>query len=477
MWCVPEFIYAQMDSLVIYSPEDSTRIKAVRLNLNSEKSDFSPILFNNTLLFTSARENNVGVKYSGYEDENEITDLFFSSKKDSVSFKNVKPFGGNINSKYSEGPFTFSKDGNVIYYTGNAEISKKQKGTSANLLKIYRSEKINGEWTKPMISTFCEAEYSYCHPSLSADGKTLFFSSNKPGGFGGMDIYIVKYENNVWTKPVNLGSKINTVSNEVFPFIACNNILYFSANRTVGQGGLDIYSFDMNDPLESEIKMLEYPINSSSDDFGIWTDSIGTSGYFSTNRVGKYEDDIYYFSVNIPDFNNAQTPVFKNKFCYTFFEETAVETQDSASLAYEWNFGDGMKSKQLTSRHCFDKPGNYVVSLNTIEKSTGEIFSNEITYTLTIDEPPKLFVSCGDTLLVGKEIILSSDKCALKGYELNKTYWNFGDGKYNSGNNVKHIYNKPGKYIIQLGVFAKNNTTNQIEQFKIEKQIIVKNNF
>ncbi|MES2514642.1 MAG: PKD domain-containing protein, partial [Bacteroidota bacterium] len=220
-----------------------------------------------------------------------------------------------------------------------------------------------------------------------------------------------------------------------------------------------------------------YPVNSSADDFGIWTDSLGASGYFSTNRITKSGDDIYYFGVNIPDFEQAKIPVFKTKFCYTFYEETAIETNDTNSLAYEWNFGDGTKSKQLTSRHCFNKPGNYTISLNTVEKSTGEVFSNELNYVLTIEEPPKLFVNCPDTLVIGKEIVLSSEKCALKGYALNKTYWNFGDGKYNSGTHVKHIFNKPGKYVIQLGVFAKSDETNNIEQFKIEKHIIVKDNF
>jgi hypothetical protein len=474
---VSQIIRAQTDSMIVYYPEDSTRIKVVRLGLNSEKSDFSPVFWHKTLLFTSARENNIGVKYSGYNDENEITDLFAGSGQDSVSFKNVKALPGNINSKYSEGPFTLSRDGNVIYYTGNVPVSKKQKGDGSNLLKIFRSEKVNGQWTKAVIADFCDTEYAYCHPSLSSDNKTLFFCSNKPGGFGGMDIYMIKYDNNGWTKPINLGSKINSVSNEVFPFIAANNTLYFSVNKPSGMGGLDIYAFDMNDPFDNEVRSLEFPLNSSSDDFGIWTDSLGISGYFSTNRVPKYSDDVYYFAVNIPDFTNAQTPLVKSKFCYTFFEETAIETNDTTSLAYEWNFGDGTTSKQLTSRHCFNKPGNYVISLNTVEKSTGEVFSNELTYTLTIDEPPQLYVNCGDTLVAGKEIILSSEKCALKGYALNKTYWNFGDGKYNSGNHVKHVFNKPGKYIIQLGVFAKNNESNTIEQFKIEKHIIVKDNF
>lgn len=469
---------SQNDSIVIiYTPEDTTRINVTRLSVNSDKSDFSPLLQNNSLLFVSARQRTTGIKYSGYEDENEITDLYTGNRKDSVSFKVIKPVQGNINTKYSEGPFSLSNDGNTLYYTGNAEISRKHRNRQSGLLKIYSSRKIDGVWEKGVPVPFCENDFSYCHPCLSPDGNSLFFCSNMPGGFGAMDIYMTHLENGVWTKPVNLGPKINTAASEVFPFMSQSGTLYFSSQRSNGMGGLDLYSFDMNDPFENETLLLEYPLNSAADDFGIWTDSSGTSGYFSTNRIPRYGDDIYYFSTNIPDFSKAKVPVFKNKFCYTFFEETAVETNDSTGFLYEWDFGDGTKSNQLKTRHCFHKPGTYNVRLNAIDKNNGEVFSDELSYELVIDEPPKLYVNCPDTVSIGSEIIINSEKSYLEGYELNKTYWLFGDGRYNSGKYVKHIYNKPGKFVIQLGVYAKDTKTSRIEKFKINKEVYVKEKF
>ncbi len=475
---LPLFVNAQSDSLVItYYEEDTTRIKATRLSINSTKSDFSPVILGDNLLFASAREKTTGIKYSGYEDNSEITDLYISSKKDSVSFKNVHSLPGKINSKYSEGPFTISKDGNTIYYTGNTEIKGRKKNKTQGLLKIYCSQKVNGAWGEPVLVSFCVGDFSYCHPCLCPNGKDMIFCSNMSGGFGGMDIYMTRLENGIWAKPFNLGAKVNTSSNEIFPFISQSNTLYFSSERTDGIGGLDIFSFDLNDLFESEAILLEYPVNSSHDDFGIWTDSLGTTGYFSTNRISKYSDDIYYFATRIPDFNDAAVPVFKTKFCYTFFEETAVETNDSTGFSYEWDFNDGHKSKQLKVRHCFEKPGKYNIQLNAIDKSTGDIFSNELNYVLVIDEPPKLHLNCPDTVALGNEIIINSEKSSITGYELNKTYWQFGDGKYNSGKYVKHVYNKPGKYIIQLGVSAKNSKTNKVEKFRMNKEVYVREKF
>jgi len=466
------FCEAQTDTVHVYRvEEDTTKIKIVKLNINSDKADFSPVLINNTLLFSSARTNNIGILYSNGKTSMELTDLFSADKKDSLTFKNVNSLS-KLNTKYNEGPFTLSGDGNTIFYTGNEERASG-KNLQPNLLKIYYSEKVNGSWGKPKVVSFCEKTFSYCHPSLSSDKATLFFCSDMPGGYGGMDIYITKYENNQWTNPVNLGSKINTPGNELFPFISSQqNILYFSSTKTNGLGGLDIYSLNMNDPLDNNVVALDYPVNSVYDDFGIWTDSSGTSGYFSTNRINN-NDDIYYFTTRIPDLKEAETPVFKNKFCYTFYEETAFEANDTASLSYEWDFGDGFKSKELSSRHCFTKPGNYTVTLNAIEKSTGEVFANQLTYSLTIEDPPKLSINCSDTIFAGSVVDFNSEKCALKGYTLNKVYWCFGDGKYNTGTYVRHTYFKPGKYTIQLGTTAKNNLTGKAELFKIDKQVTI----
>ncbi|MBA3682383.1 MAG: PKD domain-containing protein [Bacteroidetes bacterium] len=449
--------------------EDSSRIKITRLNINTAQSDFSPFVINKELYFISARPTNVAVVYTDVNNVTEMTNIYSGIKKDSISFKKISSLP-IINSKYNEGPVTINNKGDIIYFSGN-EIRSGKNGNQ-NLLKIYSSKKINNKWTKPELLPFCKDDFSYCHPSISKDGNTLVFSSNCGKGYGGMDLFIVNSFNGSWSKPVNAGNKINSDSNELFPFLSENNILFFSSNRNNGIGGLDIYSFDLNDPIESEIAHLPEPLNSPSDDFGIWVDSTSENGYFSTNRVPEYKDDIYYFATLIPDFNNGKTPIVKNKFCYTFFEETTLEANDT-NLTYEWNFGSGQKVRSLKTRHCFNKPGNYPIQLNIVEKNSGEIFYSEASYTLNIEEPEQLYITCCDTINVGKELKIDCERSAIKGYDIEKMYWHFGDGRYNCGYSVKHNFKMSGTYTIQLGVLARNQVTKKIERFKIEKKITV----
>ncbi len=449
--------------------EDSSRIKITRLNINTAQSDFSPFVINKEIYFVSSRPTNVGIVYTDINDATEMTDIYSGIKKDSVNFKKISTLPV-INSKYNEGPVTMNKKGDIIYFTGN-EIRSGKNGNQ-NLLKIYSSKKIDDKWTKPELLPFCKGDFSYCHPALSKDGNTLVFSSNGDKGYGGMDLYIVNCFNGNWSNPVNAGNKINGTSNELFPFISENNMLFFSSNRDNGMGGLDIYSFDLNDPIENETAHLPHPINSLADDFGIWMDSTLENGYFSTNRLPEYKDDIYHFTTVIPDFSKAQTPLVKDKFCYTFFEETTLETNDT-NLTYEWNFGNGQKVRNIKTKHCFSKPGDYPIQLNIVEKNSGEIFYSEATYTLTIEEPEQLHITCCDTISIGKELKIESERSAIKGYDIEKVYWQFGDGIYSYGNNVKHNFKRSGTYTIQLGVLARNQVTKKVERFKIEKKITV----
>jgi hypothetical protein len=141
-----------------------------------------------------------------------------------------------------------------------------------------------------------DGNYSFSQPSVTAEGKSLYFSSNMPGGMGGTDIYMSQSENGTWTKPVNLGNRINTPGDEMFPFIYQDTILYFSSNGHGGLGGLDLFKINLKDT--ATIENLGVPMNSPNDDFGIVLEDNGLSGYLASNRVnGKGGDDIYGFKV------------------------------------------------------------------------------------------------------------------------------------------------------------------------------------
>jgi hypothetical protein len=444
------------------SPEDTTATKIVRLKINSAQSDFSPYIMNDQLLFVSGRNKHLGVQYVDVNNDSEITDLYTSTKVNPSKFKNVNSLG-SVNTKYYEGPFCMNKQGTIIYYTANDKRS--------SLLKIYKSEKKENKWSDPEVMPFCLPDFSYCHPAISPNEDFMIFSTNMDKEKNGMDLYISKFRNGSWTLPGPLGSNINDSANQVFPFISSNKILYFSSDKKDGLGGLDIYYINLNYD-SSVVRALKYPLNSGADDFGVWIDSTSESGYFSSNRMGRSKDDIYYFTRSVPDFSDARTVIPKTKYCYSFFEESTLATKDTINLTYEWKFGDGQKGRGLRSRHCYAGPGTYPVELNIIDKESGEVFISETSYQLEIEKPDLVSIHCSDSIVAGQELLISAAACYLKGYELTKIYWSFGDGKYNSGQAVKHTYKKQGTYTLEIGILAKNLSSGKVEQFKGEKKIV-----
>lgn len=467
---LPAVISAQlvMDTLASASlqREDSTTTKVVRLKINSSNSDFSPFVFNDQLLFVSGRDKTGTVQYVDLNNGTEITDIYTSGKVDSLKYKPARSFDAIINSKYNEGPFCFNKAGDKIYFTS----SDKRTG----VLKIYQSQKLNNIWSKPELMQFCQKELSYCHPCLSPKEDYMMFSSKDPAKNNKMDLFISENNNGVWSPPIALDKKINDTSNQVFPFISQSNVLYFSSDRAGGFGGLDLYCISLNSDT-SVVRALSSPFNSPADDFGVWLSDDSRSGYLSSNRIPAYKDDIYYFTKNMPDFSGWKKLNKKNSFCFTFYEEATLSSNDTLNLTYEWKFGDGSKGRGLKTKHCFNTPGEYNVELNIIDKNSGEVFINQTSTSLIIERPDELVIACNDTVTAGKEILMTSKNCYLKDHELTDMYWSFGDGRYNTGPNVNHIYKTPGVYKIEMGLIAKDVVSKKTEQFKIEKNIVVLN--
>ncbi len=209
-------------------------------------------------------------------------------------------FSKILNTKYHEGPATFSADGSQIIFTRN-NFNEGQKGQSVDndvKLKLYSAQYGNGDWSNVQELPFNSDEYSTAHPALSKDGSRLYFVSDMPRGVGGKDLYVSFREGNSWGKPVNMGKEINSKSDELFPTLDDNNNLYFSTTgRRGGLGGLDLYYAILNREGTQVIDIihLDAPLNSKGDDFGIVTDSDRSAGYFSSNRRAG-DDDIYRFS-------------------------------------------------------------------------------------------------------------------------------------------------------------------------------------
>ena len=255
----------------------------------------------------------------------------------------IKSFSKNLNSKYHEGPCTFYDKANKIIFTRNGGASGggifgQGKKDEITRLKLYSAEKKGSDWGNIKELSFNSDSYSCGHPSVNFTDNFLYFVSDMPGGYGGTDLYISRYINGSWSKPENLGGKVNSVGNEMFPYIDEAGNLYFSSDGLPGLGDMDIFTVktDLRTGLiKGKTRNVGAPLNSNNDDFGIITDAQRTFGYFSSNRKrGGADDDIYKFRrigqvfgcrdliVNVFDKDTKQ-PMDKFRFEY---EDTGIKT-------------------------------------------------------------------------------------------------------------------------------------------------------
>jgi len=207
-----------------------------------------------------------------------------------------------INSEYHEGPVAFNKNFNRIFFTRNDHLKGKLKKNKKGVVKlgIFTAVRNDDTWTEPKSIDFNTTEYEECHPALTADGKYLYFASDREGGQGGMDLYVSEFNAGKWGAPLNLGPNVNTPGNDVFPFVHDDGTLYFASDGWGGLGGLDIFSTKKEKNQQwSSVTNMGQPYNSRKDDFGFVLNVLGTEGYFNSSRNGgKGKDDIYSFKRN-----------------------------------------------------------------------------------------------------------------------------------------------------------------------------------
>lgn len=263
-------------------------------NINTAGLEFSPVIYENALVYVSRRKNGL----VDQKTQETFFELFYAELDPNGIPVKALNFSNELNSQLHEGPVTFNKRGDKIYFTrSNLDkgLSRADKKGRVGL-KIYEAERGYYDWENITELPFNDDEYSCMHPSLSADGKKLFFSSNMPNGYGGMDLYFVEKKDEKWSKPINLGSAVNSNKNEVFPFIHESGTLFFTSNGHNSMGGLDIFMININDRRWGRVTNLGVPFNSEKDDLGLILDPKGTQGYFASNREGgRGGDDIYIF--------------------------------------------------------------------------------------------------------------------------------------------------------------------------------------
>ncbi|MBW8200658.1 OmpA family protein [Flagellimonas abyssi] len=284
--------------------KNSGRYTVKTFPYNSKYSDFAPAYYEKGLIFASDRDTGNFARYRHTWNARDFLDLY-KVNADSVSNNNVVKLGGDVNTRLHESTSVVTKDGSTMYFTRNNFFDGRKKKDEEGIirLKIYSAENIDGEWLNITELPFNSDSYSVAHPMLSPDGKKLYFVSDMPGSLGESDIFVTEIIGDGTYGPIkNLGSNINTIARETFPFIDKDGVLYFSSDGHQGLGGLDVFATKIayNDYTQPVVNVGK-PVNTPKDDFSYIFDSESKTGYFASNRDGGMgDDDIYEFVENEP---------------------------------------------------------------------------------------------------------------------------------------------------------------------------------
>ncbi|MFN0032499.1 MAG: PKD domain-containing protein [Flavobacteriales bacterium] len=438
------------------------QFEVASLKCNTLYNEFAPIAYNGGVVFCSDRPLRYGVTWLD-ESGNHSSKIYFAKQADA---KKVELLSTNFASRFNEGPTCFDTAGTTCIYTGTLRF-----GLNDSKLGLFIAQYNADGWSQPMAFTHnsTDTTYSIAHPALSADGNTLYFASDMPGGFGGKDLYMCSRNDEAWGTPVNLGPVINSAYDEIFPSLCEEGKLFFTSSRLQDMG-MDIYTSTQLQGVWSEPTRLEAPVNTAFDDFAFVMNSDSESGYFSSNRNEK-NDDLYSFQITYPQFEGCPVAELPS-LCY-LFEEVNILPNDSLPLTYEWEFGDGSTASGLSAEHCFKGYGRYHVALNVYNSLTKQKFARVSEVDVQIEQSPFPYITSADSAFINEVVSFSPDGTDLASFQIEEYYWNFGDGRNVRGREAWHCWKQPGVYEVQLGIIGKSTSGEVSEKRCATKRIAI----
>lgn len=285
---------------------DSSSATVRTLPINSPQADLGAGVMEELLVFASARGEGVGGNRTYVWDDQPYLNLYSALLKGETA-EDPLVMRRELNTRYHDGTMSYDSVAKRIYFTRNNYFyGSLQKNTKGELnLGIYFSDVVTGEFGQPEWGNVIpfdhnDPQYNLGHPSISPDGKKLFFASDRPGGSGGTDIWYCDNLGNQWGAPINMGPVVNTPGNELFPFLHRDSTLYFASTGHAGLGGLDIFYSRQSRNGPGKVFNLGYPMNTRSNDHGLIFIN-DTTGFFTSDRPGgQGSDDIYGCTVRPP---------------------------------------------------------------------------------------------------------------------------------------------------------------------------------
>ncbi len=268
-----------------------------KVAFNSDASDYGAIKQNDSVYFSSDRRGGTSGKEYKWTHRPFLDLYVLATDAENNPLGEAVPLPENINSVLHEGSLCFSTDGNTMYFSRSNLVNGKKvfNADDKNQVQLYVSKKVAGQWSEPKKLPFCSDDYNYQHPSISSDGKTLFYTTDEKGTVGSYDIYRVSVTaDGSFGTPTNLGNIINTPEREQYPYISEDGHLFFASNGHLGLGLLDLFVSPYKDGAFEEPINLGAPVNSRYDDIAL-AYSATDSGFFSSNRDAA-NDDIFAFT-------------------------------------------------------------------------------------------------------------------------------------------------------------------------------------
>ena len=365
--------------LILKQLTDNSEYSIANFRQNKKGEEFCAVPYKGAVVLVSNRRNTGFLNRNYAWTGQYFTDLIAIG--DTVDISTDKLWKEVKRTNPHDGPISFSKDNKIAILTVNQNEIDQVGGIKFSRLelKIYREK--NGEWSEEVFP-YNNKTYSVGHGVLDQQGN-LYFASDKPGGLGGVDIYKSSYVNGSWSEPVNLGSNVNTVRDEVFPFVSNNGTLYFSSNGWPGNGGLDVF---YQDDQNSNAKHIGNPINTNADDFGIYVDENTGRGFLASNR-NAFKDEIYTISkpvykieaeLTLSTCDNKplakQTIVVKNlktnvEDKFTTDDKGKISIKPSINTSYKFTYSGDGNSSACSVEKTFDKEGKIPVKLSSNYKT------------------------------------------------------------------------------------------------------------
>jgi len=448
------------------------KIKNLGEKVNSNFAEYVPVFIerDSALLFTRRGLENIG---DYYWDNQYYEDMYISYYKNGELTQGVS-FGKSTD------------------YTGDVRNSKKHESvveitSTEDTLLLYQENHLwysifeNGKWQKP--TEFSEAinlsKYQR-HGCLSADGKTMYFSSDSEEGLGGYDIFKSEMgSNGEWSKAVPLSANINTTKDDDSPFLSEDGkALYFSSKGHEGMGGYDVFYSEFDGTSWSKAKNMGTPVNSPANDIYYRKVRNSNTIYLSSDRKGGFGNmDIYTFQpFGTPEFNN----------CIDFAVSYKVDLDASSSidnngipLIYEWEMGDGsvVKGKKIT--YTYKRPGTYEIKLNAIDSLTGRKILNEDLISVVGDLPITLgendvYVEASgpDTVKVNEQILFDTKYCQVPEGDITNKFWKINNTEIIEQDSILIAFEDLGIDTILLEIIGKDKDGNEF-RYCVAKSIDV----